>query len=305
MGIFNGKNSESQNSDTHKEQLKQQIIAERQRRQQQVECDAEEMSPGDADSATTGEASTTEESGVVVDSDVGITPADSESGTPEATETTQMFHPARWIIPLVALLACIAVWLAMHHTLSNRKDTLEQQQADIHAAQGELDQTRADADKQYAQVVSDSTDGLDVARKQADDDKVRGLVQEATTWTGIEDYLKKRDKVMKDYDLDENSQFMTEFLPGEQEGLTRTDPSGKTHYVYDADIHAEFEDFQSWVTGAEGSIYHYNGLVSMKILSDSGQATDINYALLTYDTINGKLTNLQAHTLPSGLQQSG
>lgn len=211
----------------------------------------------------------------------------------------------RNIVMIIALILAVVVIIVAISTSADRSAVLKRQTGEIMALQQERDALNSKLDGQLEQVVRDATGGMDTEHKAVDDAVVREFLTMALTWDSVRDYLDVREQVMRVYDLDEESQFMSVFMPGEMAGIARTDPTGEVHYAYDEDLSNRFSSLESVVTRINGAEYSYVSTVTMKSKRSGGEAETTSTSRLAYDVIDGKIRNLEARTVPGGVKYSG
>lgn len=131
------------------------------------------------------------------------------------------------------------------------------------------------------EVVSSEATGMSPARKRSDDETVRTIMQQALTWSSGEQYIAARQALIDRWHLDENSQFLTVFMPGEDAGAWRTDSSGKTYFAYEG-ANSSLDSFTTSVTNVDGTKYTYFAVVGIKTTSSDGKATSTSYSTMSY-----------------------
>lgn len=206
---------------------------------------------------------------------------------------------------LIAALLFLCTWFFTSDISSGRQSALDSQRAQILSLQKAVTDSEDQVAGTYDKVIEQATGGLSMEHKAADDAVVKKLLTKALTWDGLKQYLDRREEVMRDFGLAEDSQFMTVFMPGQKEGTSRTAPSGKTYSAFDKDMKSDFESMTSYVTTVNGDVYSYFTVVSLRSTSDSGKASSLGYATLTYEVIDGEIANLEATTAPGGVLTSG
>lgn len=210
----------------------------------------------------------------------------------------------RNLLVIVSVLLMIVSVIALSMTLSGRSDALERQRGEILALESELSTVKTERDSSRADVLRQATGGVDAAHRDSDDALIRDLLDTALTWDGVSEYLNAREQVKERFGLDDNSQFMQVFMPGEMAGVARTDASGQTHYAVDADISNSFDSMDSTIIAVNGDVYSYITLVGMRTASEDGQTTVLSHSLLRYDVVDGRVANLVAETVPAGVSRT-
>lgn len=214
------------------------------------------------------------------------------------------FLARNWIMILALIFALIAV-LVYSSMSSGRAEALDRQQAEILALEKEKAAKASDVSASRASVLKVATDGVDIEARSGDDKIVHELMETATTWSGIEDYLAKRSTVISDYGIPEESQFMEVFMPGEMQGVARTAPSGETHYAFDSKVSSNFDSLDTYVVAVNGDVYSYFAVVGMRVDSTDGTASSLMHATMRYDVVDDRVVNLVAETVPGGVERSG
>lgn len=211
----------------------------------------------------------------------------------------------RNVLVIVTAVVFVTTYLVLGGISSDRDAELSSQRSEILSLKGALSMSQDQVHSAQGAAVEEATGGMETDHKNDDDQTITALMKTALTWNGLSDYLDQRETVMKTYGFAEDSQFMQVFMPGEQEGVQRTAPSGKTYGAFDKDMKSEFVSLNSSVTNAAGDVYRYFSIVEMRVASGSGAASTTAYVSLSYDMIDGKPGNLDAYTLPGGVQRSG
>lgn len=206
---------------------------------------------------------------------------------------------------IVAAVVFATTYLVLGGISSDREADLASQQAEILALKEQLSMSEDQLRAEQGAAVEEATGGMELEHKDSDDQAITTLMTMALTWNGLSEYLDRRDEVMEAYGFAEDSQFMRTFMPGEQEGVRRTAPSGNTYDAFDKDMRSEFVSLNSTVTDAYGDVYSYFAIVDLRVASGSGAASTTSQVSLRYDMIDGKPTNLDAYTIPGGVQRSG
>ena len=206
---------------------------------------------------------------------------------------------------IVTAVVFVTVYLVLGGISSDRDADLASQRSEILSLQGQLSMNQDQVHSEQGAAVEEATNGLEIDHKDDDDQTITELMKRALTWNGLSEYLDQRDKVMKTYGFAEDSQFMQVFMPGEDQGAQRTAPSGKTYGAFDKDKKSEFVSLNSSVTSIAGDVYGYFSIVEMRVASGSGASSSTAFVSLSYDMIDGKPGNLDAYTIPGGVQRSG
>lgn len=211
----------------------------------------------------------------------------------------------RNLLVIVTAIIFVITYMVLGGISSDREADLSSQKAEILSLKGELAMNQDQVHSARGAAVEEATGGMETDHKEGDDQTITALMKLALTWNGLSEYLDRREEVMKTYGFAEDSQFMQVFMPGEKDGVQRTAPSGKTYSAFDKDMKSDFVSLNSSVTGMAGDVYSYFSIVEMRVASGSGAASSTAYISLSYDMIDGDPANLDAYTIPGGVQRSG
>ena len=162
-------------------------------------------------------------------------------------------------------------------------------------------------------IVKDNT-GVDANRVEADKTLVTDLFTKCFTWSTSDEYIDARKTVMQDYNIDENSSFMTTFLPA---ASRKTDEYGNVStmigdklfdYTIDGHYHNEgfnmkFDNLSSILVDIDKDtdMYSYIGTVAVSVIGSS--KTNYEYdgnakCVIEYTTTkDGNVLRLNAATL--------
>lgn len=226
------------------------------------------------------------------------------SGDDDRAATIKKFllrNLALWVVGLLF----VVVYFSLHNISESRSSELAGQRNEIVALRKELSLKQDKVSASSAQAIEQATGGMSAEHKAADDKAMTDLMTKALTWNGLAAYLDRREQIMKDYGFAEDSQFMSVFMPGEQEGAARTAPSGKQYSSFDADMSSQFVSLSTYVTAISADVYSYFALVELRVKSSSGATSSTGQVMMTYDMISGKPSNLDAYTVPGGVDSSG
>lgn len=162
-----------------------------------------------------------------------------------------------------------------------------------------LNQLNADAEAVDHEVVSEVS-GLDMARVQSDDIKAEAFLKKVLTWGSYEEYNSIRESLMSEYDLTDDSDFMTTFLPAIP---VVEDADGNKYNVIDKalssgeELNLKFVSMTSHVTGIVEDSYSYFTEVSVSSNSVNG-GTAIGRCIFEYTVSeDGKLSDLHGYTI--------
>lgn len=207
---------------------------------------------------------------------------------------TQANKPS-WVVRFGALIAggailCGGIGVAAVHgnTVSGENARTE---AYVQQLRSQLGSTQASTTTAQENVSTEAT-GMSPARKAKDDETVEAIMKQALTWSSGQQYIDARKALIDRWHLDENSQFLKVFMPGEDAGAWRTDSSGKTYFAYEG-ANSTLDSFTSAVTNINGTKYSYFAVVGIKTRSVDGKATSTSYSTMSYTVdSDGNVTDL-------------
>lgn len=207
-------------------------------------------------------------------------------------------------IMLVAVIIAILALIITTNVSHSRAKTLDEHKAEILSLQHDVDTNKKEYNTARERTVRQATGGVDSDHRADDEEVASRLFRDALTWDGIPEYMEARDKVKRAYKLDEGSQFMQVFMPGEMQGVSRKAPSGKTYYAADSDLKSHYEGMDTVVTQVNGDVYSYWAEVTARVDAKSGQTSEPMTIITTFDVVDGDITNIQAHTSPNGVEKT-
>lgn len=211
----------------------------------------------------------------------------------------------RNILLFIGVISLIIALTITSSTLANRHDRLEDQQAEIAAAESQLRQKQTDTEETYKTTMLTAT-GVDLERKTADDKLFEELMHDVLDWNSLPDYEKARAKVKERWGFSEDSQFMSMFMPGEMQGAMRRDAAGNMHYAFDENLSSSYGGADIYVSGVdEGSdTYSYFALVRSNHSSADKTTSSTGYSIVTYQVSNGEIFNVAALPTVGGVERS-
>lgn len=227
--------------------------------------------------------------------------ADPDDSTGEAIGKFVM----RNLLVIITAIVAVSTLLWASSVMNARSDTLKTQEAEILQLQQNVESSEQERSEDYVETMRIVTDGMDVRHRESDDAKANALFKDVLTWDGLDGYLAQRDIVRERYSLSEDSDFMTNFMPGEKQGVIRRDASGELHTLVDEKVRSEYEGMRSFVTGINGDVYDYLTFVQGRTRSDDGQASVLTAYIMRYSVIDGKIVNLTGQTIPVPVQRAG
>lgn len=138
--------------------------------------------------------------------------------------------------------------------------------------------------------------GLDTSRKDRDDDIIEDLLSDVMSWETGEEYQQKRESLMQDYDLTENSRFLKTFMP---ELVVVTDQAGNSYNRIDTyGLHISFVNVDTYLTnvGDDGT-YSYMGFVTWRTSDDLGNEIEHTDVVTCDVSENGDVLTLNGYSV--------
>lgn len=134
-----------------------------------------------------------------------------------------------------------------------------------------LDQSYITAQQRFqlaqTELVDEAT-GADSSRAAEDAAMLESLLSTALNWSDHDSYVASREAVMEDYGVDEDSGFMTSFLPA---APVNTDEQGNEYYYIDAmGLNSSLENVSAEVVAVSGSDYSYIVTVEVSASTELG-----------------------------------
>jgi hypothetical protein len=161
-----------------------------------------------------------------------------------------------------------------------------------------------EAQEQREREVVGEVLGADHARLDADEELIDQVLDTALTWESHAEYVDARSAMMTVYGLDEDSPFMTVFLP---EPTVNVDAEGTEYALIDLlGLDSRVNAFRTELLSVRGTEYSYLILVEVRSSSDDGQASahGVSTVLLTTDG-DGGVSNVEGYASTSRVRSSG
>lgn len=206
----------------------------------------------------------------------------------------------RNIVFIVALIIFFTSLIIAQSTFHHRSRNLENLDTRIYGLEQQVNTRKKEYNEKTEDAFSQATDGVDMSRKKSDDEVMKKLLQSALTWDGIETYLQRRKQIMSEYKFSEDDQFMTTFMPGEIQGISRKAPDGAVYYDHDANVNSKFDSLESYILSTEGSTYRYAAFATSTTRSKNGEASSKGTSFLTYEMVDGHPVNINAEAILGG-----
>ncbi|KOX14015.1 hypothetical protein [Nocardiopsis sp. NRRL B-16309] len=188
-------------------------------------------------------------------------------------------------------------------TRSAQEAALTDQEQRIEELQGgvaDLEEAQEERENEVAGVVQ----GTDTARLDADEELIGDVLDTALTWETHAEYEDARSAMMTVYGLNEDSAFMTAFLPV---APVNVDREGNEYALIDLlGLDSRVGDFRTELLSVQGAEYSYLVLVDVRTTSDDGEASASNTAtvLLTTDG-DGGVSDVEGYAATSPVRSAG
>lgn len=194
------------------------------------------------------------------------------------------------LMGLVALAVTIVVYVV---TVGPHEGHLAAQGQRIAQLEAQVSQAEADVTAAERDAVRQVT-GLDMARAADDAKTAERLMRAAATWSSGPQYIEARQTVLSAWDLAPDSQFMTVFMPGEEQGAYRTDPAGNIHFAY-PDANSQLIAFEQTLVGADSDEWRYLGLAQIRVTSQASGSVTRPIAVTYSTSPDGAITEVSAY----------
>lgn len=228
----------------------------------------------------------------------------SDDVTGTSAENQSLFARRRGVVLVTA--ACLVMTGALGLALSRYSEakTVERREAaQVDGLHQELARNQAQAVSTQKKVNNEVL-GLNQERKAKDDKSVESVMSEALTWSSGEEYMSARRRLVNKWGLTEDSQLLSVFLPGEEQGAWAVDGSGKRWFAYTG-VNSSLDSFSTTVTRIDGTSYTYLAVLGVRTLSTDTQADSVSYSVMSY-TVDGSgtVSNVTAWAGSPGLDRT-
>lgn len=196
------------------------------------------------------------------------------------------------VFSLLLLMGVISGISMFNLNQSNRLIAQEDLKVEL---QNKIDQLSVEANTTITRVKSQAT-GIDSDRVADDDEAVNTLMKKTFTWKSYDEYNKIRNDLMNDYNIGEDSSFMTVFMPE----IINEVIEGKNYNRIDANgYNVTFNQLKSFVTDVNpvNGVYSYFTIVSVTSKSANGGTSDYELALEYKMDKESQIFEMVAYTL--------
>lgn len=196
----------------------------------------------------------------------------------------------KYIALVVCVVICIVTVFVTVGITSSRDANLDEQTAQINELSNQIDVLKTDLQSQQDKILQHSS-GISSERKSRDINIINSFMSELFTWNTMDEYEKARQKVIKEYNLSEDSDFVKVFLaPVTDERIA--DLFDKNGY------NATYENADVYVTQISTNKYSYISIVSVSMVVSEQES--IGKLVFTCDIdSDGNMSNLGAFSIAS------
>lgn len=176
----------------------------------------------------------------------------------------------------------------------------EQRIEELLQRRAELEEAQEEKESEVAGQVL----GAGHTRLEADEELIGQVLDTALTWESHAEYVDARRAMVNVYGLDEDSAFMTVFLP---EPTVNVDAEGTEYALIDLlGLDSEVSGFRAELLSVQGTEYSYLVLVDVESTSDDGRgsAQSTSTVLLTTDG-DGGVSGVEGYASTSRVRTSG
>lgn len=194
------------------------------------------------------------------------------------------------VVISVSIFVCLAVMSGFHkERLAAMDDEISAMQRKVNAAEAEAQL----GDKDLTKAVT----GIDLDRVAKDDQKAESFLKKTFSWDDLDSYHAKREELMEEYGLSEDSPFMTAFMPNIG---TVKDRDGNEYQRENVNIvKTEYEDMSSRVVAVSGDRYTYFTEVTLKVEDESRPGSEGSALCVFGYSVDGdgNLSDLSGYTV--------
>lgn len=184
----------------------------------------------------------------------------------------------------ILILVLVAGFLGMRER--SYGITMEQQRRQVIDLENQLAVKQAELDTTQHAVIRDLT-GLDMDRKAKDDEVARAFISRVTTWNGIDEYKAMRADVIKEYNLNSTSSFLTVFLPG----------TPGAHILSGMEYSCRYDSMDSQVYSINADVYSYFTKVKFVAAGPGGGTATVTVIFMYTVDGDGNIGNMNAYGL--------
>lgn len=188
---------------------------------------------------------------------------------------------------------CIVMILFSIFLTSSAKAQVQEIDEQVNEWQNNL-KIKSEAYHNAASSVVKSTTGYDSERVVKDDAVFSDFMKVVTTWSSYDAYMTARNRVITDYHIDADSQFMKTFMP--VVGNVTAGDGTKYNDIDSGNYNMRFESMKSYATDIHDGIYHYFTIVNIKTSSVKNKGGEaVTQCVVEYDVdLNQVISNITA-----------
>ena len=192
-------------------------------------------------------------------------------------------------VAAVVILVTIVSCMFLNSNASEYDLKLSTQLEEIDTLRTKITVAKANAEGTKDVVVHQAT-GIDVKRKEADDELAKAFAEKILTWNGYSEYQQMRKTVMEEYNIAASSNLMLYFLPSR--------PSGYTSEEAEL-LSSQFNGFESvcYSIDTQTGVYQYFAEIKCVTGGQLGGSATVR-SILTYSVDeNGIISNIMAYSI--------
>lgn len=195
----------------------------------------------------------------------------------------------------IPLFLCIAFFVICSvvcvSQISSREAALQEQSLEIAELKNKLSTLKVANENAKTEYHLEIT-GVDMNRVKKDDNIISNFMRQVCTWDSYDEYMSARVKIMQSYGIEEDSAFMSIFMPVV---VNRVSPDGKNYNRIDTmGLNMTYEGLDSYVTKIVAGDYSYFTIVTVSSTwVNGGEALATAAVMYTVDA-EGNLKNISA-----------
>ena len=197
-----------------------------------------------------------------------------------------------YILSGLFLFICLCVTNLSTVSIQTKVD---EQESTIASLQNEITLNKADQEQKRTIIVGEST-GLDTNRVARDDSIAITFLKKCLTWSSYEEYTNVRNDLMHDYNLKDDSNFLSVFMP---EVVNSTTPDGTNYNRIDVfGYNLSYDKMSSYVTNiSDDDVYSYFAFVTVSGHTDDGYEGSTTAAFIYTIDADGNMINIDANAI--------
>lgn len=202
----------------------------------------------------------------------------------------------KWIVHICLAVACVIGFVAMLQLSSSYQSKLAGQMSTIQDLTTKKEQLQVE--KQASErKAKEAASGVNTSRIENDDAIIEKFFKKVFNWDSYDSYMAVRESLQKDYQLENNSSFLTTFFPKAE---SFTAENGDVYNTIDEHgLNMAYADMTSHVVGIKTGVYSYLTEVTVTSNASNG-GTGVSQCIVMYDIdTEENISNIQGYTLQS------